>query len=181
MVIIIKNKVNTLTSKEKITQKVLFFIKILLIISTLIFPLFINIMSGIGWISTYSKYGGEFTICGVIMIVSSVLMAAATIFCLCKFNISAAVSGSLGFITAMVILYKMMYYADERGWSDRFTMQPASDIYRNRILPTIIPFIFLIAAVVIQYFSYDEKVKRKLRREEKERKENMPAPKILGE
>jgi heme exporter protein D len=75
----------------------------------------------------------------------------------------------------------MMNIADERGWSDMYTMQPASDMYRNRILPTVIPFVLLIAAAVLQYFSYDEKVKRRLKREEKEKKENMPAPKILGD
>ena len=46
MVIIIKNKVNPLRKKEKITKKILLIIKIFLIATTAIFPMFMNLMSG---------------------------------------------------------------------------------------------------------------------------------------
>ena len=96
-------------------------------------------------------------------------------------RVRRSATDTAGFAAAMTVLAKMMKYADESGWSDRYTMQPASDIYRNRILPTLIPFILLIAAAVLQYFSYDETLKRKIRREEKEKQKNLPAPKILGD
>lgn len=177
----IKNKMNTVTKNEKITKKILVFLKVLLIASTAVYPLFMDLLSGIGWISTYSRYGSEFTVIGTVMVISSGLMSAAVVLCLLKKNISAVVTETAGFAAAMTIMIKMMNIADERGWSDMYTMQPASDMYRNRILPTVIPFVLLIAAAVLQYFSYDEKVKRRLKREEKEKKENMPAPKILGD
>ena len=181
MVIIIKNKVNRLRKKEKITKKILLIIKIFLIATTAIFPMFMNLMSGIGWISTYGGYGSKFIVSGVVMIISSVLMTASVVLCMMKFNLAAVIANTAGFAAAMTVLAKMMKYADESGWSDRYTMQPASDIYRNRILPTLIPFILLIAAAVLQYFSYDETLKRKIRREEKEKQKNLPAPKILGD
>lgn len=172
---------NPVTKKEKITKIILVFIKIFLIASTAVYPLFMNLLSGIGWISTYGKYGSEFTVMGTFMIISSALMTAAVVLCMIKLNVSAVLAETAGFAAAMTVMVKMMNCADERGWSDMYTMQPVSDIYRNRILPTIVPFLLLIAAAVLQYFSYDEKVKRQLKREEKEKKENMPAPKILGD
>lgn len=181
MVIIIKNKVNPLRKKEKITKKILLFIKILLIATTAVFPMFMNLMSGIGWISAYGEYDSKFIVLGTFMIISSVLMTASVILCMMKLNIIAVLTDTVGFAAAMTVLSKMMKFADESGWSDRFTMQPASDIYRNRILPTLIPFILLIAAAVIQYFSYDETIKRKNRREEKEKQKNLPSPKIIGD
>lgn len=172
---------NTVTEKEKITKKILVFLKVLLIASTAVYPLFMDLLSGIGWISAYGKYGSEFTVMGTVMIVSSLLMTAAAVFCLLKFNIPAVVTETAGFAAAMTVMVKMMNIADERGWSDMYTMQPVSDMYRNRILPTVIPFVLLIITAVLQYFSYDEKVKRRQKREEKEKRENMPAPKILGD
>ena len=172
---------NKVTKNEKITKKILVFLKVLLIASTAVNPLFMDLLSGIGWISTYSRYGSEFTVMGTVMVISSGLMSAAVVLCLLKRNISAVVTETAGFAAAMTIMVKMMNIADERGWSDMYTMQPASDMYRNRILPTVIPFVLLIAAAVLQYFSYDEKVKRRLKHEEKEKKENIPAPKILGD
>lgn len=172
---------NRVTEKEKITKIILVFLKVLLIASTAVYPLFMDLLSGIGWISTYGRYGSEFTVMGTVMVISSALMTAAVVLCLLKFNISAVVTETIGFAAAMTIMIKMMNIADESGWSDMYSMQPASDMYRNRILPTLIPFILLIAAAVLQYFSYDEKVKRRLKREEKEKRENMPAPKILGD
>lgn len=172
---------NRVTQNEKITKIILVFIKIMLIASTAVYPLFMNLLSGIGWISTYGKYGTEFTAMGTVMLVSSGLMTAAVVLCMIKRNISAVVTETAGFAAAMTVMVKMMNLADERGWSDMYTMQPVSDMYRNRILPTVIPFVLLIAAAVLQYFSYDESVKRRLKREEKEKKENMPAPKILGD
>lgn len=177
----IKNKLNTVTKKEKITKRILLFLKVLLIASTAVYPLFMDLLSGIGWIFTYGTYGSEFTVMGTVMVISSGLMTVAVVLCMIKRNISAVVTETIGFAAAMTVMVKMMNIADERGWSDMFTMQPVSDMYRNRILPTVIPFVLLIAAAVLQYFSYDEKVKRRLKREQKEKRENMPAPKILGD
>lgn len=181
MVITIENNMNRITKKEKITKNILFIIKIFLIISTVIFPIVMNLLSGIGWISTYTKYGAEFTAMGIVLLISSALMTVALILCLLKFNISAVLLQCVGFTAAMVALVKMMNYADEGGWIHHSTMQPASDIFRNHIMPTLIPFVLLVAVASLQYFAYDQKVKRRLKREEKEKKKNLTAPKILDD
>ncbi len=175
------NKMNQLTKNERFTKNSIFILKICLIISTAVFPLFMNLMSGIGWISTYTRYSNEIRTMGIIILISSALMTLALIFCLLKFNLFAIFTECLGFTVTMTVLTKMMNYADNNGWSNQITMQPASDLYRNRILPTIIPFVLLITIALLQYFSYEEKVKRKIKREEKEKKENMTAPKIIND
>lgn len=193
-VITMKNKKNKLNEKTKISKKkmsdyidgrektrrrITLFLKILLIAATAVFVLCFDLLSGIGWISTYGSYDSAYTAMGVVMLVSVGLMTASAVLCMLKFNITAVVTEIIGFSLAMFSLVKMMGYADELGWSSELTMQPASDIFRNRVLPTIAPFVLLLATAVLQYFSYDARVKRRIKKEEKERRENMPAPKII--
>lgn len=194
--ITIKNNKNNLNNKSKISKKkasnfidgkqkkrrtIIFFLKILLIVLTVVFVLCFDLLSGIGWISTYGGYGGEYTAMGVVMLVSVAFMTAAVVLCMVKFNLTAVIAEIIGFAMAMFSLVKMMNFADELGWSNPATMQPASDIFRNRVLPTIAPFIILLATAALQYFSYDAAVKRRIKREEKEKRENMPAPKIIDD
>jgi hypothetical protein len=60
-------------------------------------------------------------------------------------------------------------------------MELVSDMYRNRILPTIIPFVLIAAAAVMEYFSYSSAVKRRIKREQKEKERNEKTIKILDD
>ncbi|MGN0621860.1 MAG: hypothetical protein ACI4I9_08325 [Porcipelethomonas sp.] len=176
-----KKKMEPVTAKEKILKKTTLIIKIAAILTTLVFPCIFNILSAAGWIYNSGSYGEIFNVYGAVMIVSSAVMAAAAILCCLKLNIAAVIADFIGLIPCMTILYKVVVFADENGWSNKYTMEPVSNMYRNRILPTIIPFVLIIAAAALQFFSYEAAVKRRKKREEKEKRENMPAPKILDD
>lgn len=177
---ITKKKISDyIEGREKKRRRITFFLKILLICLTVVFVLCFDLLSGIGWISTYGEKSSDYLTMGVVMLVSVGLMTVSTVLCMLKFNITAVITEIIGFSLSMFSLIKMMGYADELGWSNEITMQPASDIFRNRVLPTIAPFILLIAVTALQYFSYEAQTKRRIKREEKEKLENMPAPKII--
>ncbi|MBQ7047141.1 MAG: hypothetical protein IJN85_05320 [Oscillospiraceae bacterium] len=165
--------------RERKRRRITLFFKILLIILTVVFVLCFDLLSGIGWISTYGGYDSTYSAMGVLMIVSVGIMTVSAVLCMLKFNVTAVIGEIIGFGMAMLALIKMMNFADAQGWSDPASMQPASDIFRNRVLPTVAPFVVLIVTAALQHFSYDARVKRRKKREEKEKLENMPAPKIV--
>lgn len=175
-----KNKVNHAEKKEKILKKSALILKIAAVAATIIFPCIINVLCAAGWIYNSHSSGEIFKVYGAVMIASSVCMAASAVLCCLKFNVAAVTLDVIGIIPCMTVLYKVVYLANENGWnSRRYPFMSIPNMYRNRILPTIIPFILIIAAAAIQFFSYESAVKRRMKREEKEKRENMPAPKIL--
>lgn len=175
-----KNKTGHAENKEKFFKKTALILKIAAVASTIIFPCVINVLCAAGWIYNSHSSGEIFKVYGAVMIGSSVCMAAAAVLCCLKRNVAAVIADIVGIIPCMTVLYKVTSFARENGWnSPRYPFMSIPNMYRNRILPTIIPFILIIAAAAIQFFSYESAVKRRIKREEKEKRENMPAPKIL--
>ena len=81
----------------------------------------------------------------------------------------------------MTMLHKLALHADKSGWSDKYTMAPISDMYRSRLIPSIIPTVLVIFVAVAQLLSLELKEERRERRKLKKDKENAPAPSVLAD
>lgn len=154
-------------------------LKIILAVLTLIFPVFMVVMTGAGLIYNSESYGEELTRTGFLFIVSGALMAFGCLLCIIKKNIVSLICSCGGFALCMGMLYKLVEHADAAGWSDKFTMERISVMYIQRIVPTAAPFIIAVVIALIQFFSYEAAEKRRQKKKLREEKENQPAPPII--
>ncbi len=117
-------------------------IRIIMIILTLVYPLFMNFLAGTGLIYNKDSYGVKMVIIGILMIISGISMTSGTFLCLSSkkaTNIISLTCSVSGLILCLAMLYLLCSHADNAGWVENYTMNPVSDMYRTRILPVIIP------------------------------------------
>lgn len=160
--------------KLKIVRIVL---RIALILTTIFF-VFSNIIAALGLIS--SAKAGEnwplyFADYGYILIAGAVLLAVGTVLCLLNFSRIAIPFSAAGTVTAIVIMQFISDYADEAGFYSTIRNMPASAVYQQALLPTMIVTVILIALALMQFFSMDEVQKRRRRKQEQEAE----APRIV--
>lgn len=165
---------------------------IVLVLSTIISPMFLNCLGAYGMISHANQniannqdmlqyqqtLMSNMRFYGYTMLVSSLLMTVSTVLCLCKFNIAPMITQSTGFTICMVVMVKISAIADKYGLTDA-EMQPLSEKYFNRHFVSIVPLILLITVCLIRFFSYEERCKRRQKRLDKIAKENAPCEKIV--
>ncbi len=142
-------------------KKIKIFLKILLIISFCIFPLFFNIMGGIALI--YNAHinisGGlidhadfiSYRNMGAMMASSGIMMTFATVFVFRKKNIISVTLELIGLIMCMYVLFRLRNIAAENGLSDS-GMTPYKDIYFLRHFPTILHSALLCILAFLQRF-----------------------------
>jgi hypothetical protein len=160
--------------------------KTALMILTAVYPVFMVMMTGAGLISNKDSYGSVICGYGIYLIASGTVMTAAAILCLFRKSLANFISpllSSAGFVLCMIITYKLVKHAESAGWSGvgRYENIPVSNMYKERILPTTIPFLLTIAISAIQFFSYDAREERRLRKKLRKEKENAAAPPIIGD
>lgn len=117
-------------------------IRIIMIILTLVYPLFMTCLTGIGLIYNKSSYGAETALIGFFLIFSGISMTSGAFLSLAQKkskNIAALACSICGLAVCLVSLYLLCRHADSAGWCDNYTLLPVSDMYRRRILPVIIP------------------------------------------
>ncbi|MCM1132976.1 MAG: hypothetical protein NC340_05855 [Ruminococcus flavefaciens] len=117
-------------------------IKIIMMILTLIYPVFMTCLAGAGLIYNKSGYGAEIALIGIFLIISGILMTVGAVLCLSGkklLNIISLACSVLGLALCLAMLYLLCTHADNAGWSDNYTMNPVSAMYRARILPVIFP------------------------------------------
>lgn len=117
-------------------------IRIIMIILTLVYPLFMVCMTGAGLLYNSSSYGTKIAYIGVFLIFSGILMTSGAFLSISqkKSKNTASLACSLvGLIICLVSLYLLCVHADGAGWCDNYTLMPVSDMYRRRILPVIVP------------------------------------------
>lgn len=167
-------------------------LSIILVLSTIISPIFLNCLGAYGLISNANEnlannpdmleyqqtLMSNMRFYGYTMLVSSILMTISTVLCLCKFNIVPMITQSIGFTICMVVMVKISAIADKYGLTD-IEMQPLSEKYFNRHFVSIVPLILLIIICLIRFFSYDERSKRRQKHLDKIAKENAPCEKIV--
>ncbi|MGN0580498.1 MAG: hypothetical protein ACI4JE_06450 [Ruminococcus sp.] len=153
--------------------------KLILTLLTAVFSMFMVIMTGSGLIYNSESYGPEMRSLGIVFIAAAALMGLGNLFIWLKMNVFSLISSSTGFIMCMMSLYKLKNHADAAGWSDKYTMEPISSMYVQRIMPVIIPFLLAVIIALMQFFSYEAAEKRRIRKDEKKKKEDAPSPPII--
>ena len=166
------------------------FLNIAVIILTLIYPLFFNLLGGISLISQaqenlslgllqISDYNLYYRY-GVMMLVSSGLMVIADILYFCKLNIlPMAVSGT-GLSLCIYAAKSLMDISEKFGLSDE-NMQPLYEKYQSRHFPTAFLFAVICIGALIRFFSYEQKLRRSQKKQLKLDRLNKSAVKIIDD
>ena len=113
-----------------------------MLILTAVYPLFMVTMSGAGLIYNRSSYGEKLCTVGVLLIVSGIAVTAGALLSLPEKRITAVLSLILtagGLVLCLCMLSMLISHADSAGWSDSYTMEPVSGMYRRRIMPAVLP------------------------------------------
>lgn len=109
---------------------------------TIIYPLIMVCTAGAGLIYNGESYGRELESVGIWLIISGLAMTLGTIGTFFRkriFRIISAIFTVVGLAVCLVMVYKVCSHADYAGWVDNFTMEPVSRMYRERLLPVIVP------------------------------------------
>lgn len=151
---------------------------------SLYYSLAMTALSGAGLILNRSSYGAELEKTGFFLIASAFLMTAGAILCLFRKNLPdiASIALSLcGFALCMVMLHRLVSHADRSGWTDKYTLQPVSDMYRARIMPCIIPVALSVIIATVQLCSHELSQQRRAAKAARQAKKNAPAPSVIGD
>ena len=117
-------------------------LKIVLAVSTLIYPLFMVILSGAGLVFNGNSYGLKLVLCGIFWIVSGLMLTSGSLLCLMKKNIPALILSSAGFLICMTVLFIVTTHAEKYSWNMPYYAEfTVSGMYIKRIIPTALPFI----------------------------------------
>ena len=165
--------------KDRILQVLQIFLKLALVVTTLIYPLFMDLLTALGWTVNAHSYGAKFRILAAVVAVGALLMTAGVILALCKKDIAALVTGFFPLMGAVSIATSI---AEAAGWapqSEAHLGRSAYQIWADRMLPTIAPYCLLVAVALLHYFSYEASAARREKKRQKEEFENRPAPKIV--
>ncbi len=163
-------------------------LRVLMILSTLVFPGFMCGMSASGWLynARLGNYPDQFLDYAYYLYAGAIALTLAVILCMLGIRetrwLCSAIAiplGSVGMALIWSILSLFMTYADNNFSGQRETLQPISEIYQNRIAPCILPFAIMFFLSLAQLFSYDARVYRKQRRMKRLEKLYAPAPRIL--
>lgn len=158
--------------------------KVILIILTAVYPLFMVGLSGAGLIYNKESYGSNLAAVGTFLIASGFLMVLGTILCLPRKNLPNTVSlicSAGGLLLCLIMMFKLCSHADAAGWTDKYALTPISDMFRARIMPSIAPAVIAVIVALIQLFSYEAAEERRKRRKSRQERENAPAPKIIDD
>lgn len=153
-----------------------------LIATTLIYPLFMDILTALGWTVNSHSYGHRFNTYAALLAVGGLLVAAGTVLCLFQKDIAAVICALAGGVATTVSGALGISVAAASGWASPTEAnfgKMAATLWSKRIYPTWVPVLLICALAAIHFFSYDEKVARTARRKAKIDHENRPAPKIV--
>lgn len=159
-------------------------LKVIMLAMSLYYSLAMTALSGAGLIRNRVSYGAELEKTGIFLIISAILMTAGAILCLFRKDLPdiASIALSLcGFALCMIMLKRLTAHADSSGWTDKYTLQPISDMYRARIMPCIIPAALSVIIAAAQLCSYELAQQRRSARARQQAKKNAPAPSVLDD
>jgi hypothetical protein len=140
-------------------KKLKLILKILLIVFTLIYPLFFNLLGGIGTIYESSenfkvelideKHFEKMRLIGVFMLSSSFFMTMATLIYFFRKKVLSFVFETLGFSLCMYSLFKLSEVANSLAISDD-NFVPYSEKYFINHFPTILHLIILLILLLLK-------------------------------
>ena len=160
--------------------------KIIMLVLTVVFPLFMVAMTGAGMIKYRSSYDEYLPNIGIYFVISSALMTLGAVLCIFRKslpNLISFICTVSGFTLCMIMLKRFTDRADKSGWTGygRYQFMPVSDMFTGRILPVILPCAIAAVIAAVQFFSYDASEERRKRKERKKAKDEAPAPSVLGD
>lgn len=134
--------------------------KAAMLLLSLYFSCAMTVLSGAGLIHNRESYGSSLARTGLFMVIAAALMTAGAVLCLFRRRLPGilSIAASLsGFVLCMAMLKKLTDHADAKGWTDKYTLMPVSDMYRSRILPCIIPVAMALFIAALQLFSSEKR------------------------
>ena len=143
--------------KLRKTDTIIFILKIILILLTAVYPLTFVTLSGAGLVLNRESYGESLCITGILLIASGGLMTAGAVLCCLRKNLVSAVCSLSGFGLCMAMFIRLAEHADRCGWTVARTLQPVSDMYRDRLLPAAFPVALTVIIAAVQHFFPKEK------------------------
>lgn len=141
-------------NKKKIFYNVYMIIMALL---TVIYSLIMVCMAGAGLVYNGESYGRELENAGIWLIISGILMTVGTVTAFFKkriFLIISAILTAVGLAVCLVMVYIVCTHADSAGWADNHTMEPVSRMYKERLLPVIVPAVMNLAVNFFKMRNY---------------------------
>ena len=133
-------------------------VKTATLLLSLYYSLAMPILAGAGLIYNRKSYGAEMEKTGIFLIIAASLMTAGAILCLFRRELPNMLSPFLsvgGMVLCMVMLSKLISHADKNGWTDKYSLQPISGMYKVRLLPCMIPVVLSAAIAAVQLCSGD--------------------------
>ncbi len=135
------------------------FFSIILLLSAVIYPGFMAILSAAGWLYNVraGNYPPVFRSYAVWMLAGSLLLLTGTVLCLLgkrfrRCNVPAAVSAIAGCAACLATLYQLMAYADQHFPGIGESMQPVSALYRDRLLPVLLPAVLIVGCSICRHW-----------------------------
>ncbi|MBQ8959746.1 MAG: hypothetical protein IJ071_00815 [Ruminococcus sp.] len=159
-------------------------VKAAAVILAVVFPGAMAIPAGAGIMSHRDTYGDELWAQGLLLLISGAAVLLAGLLTLSRKslpNILALLLDIPGIALCMAMVYKICDHADRAGWSDKFTMEPVSHMYKGRLIPCVIPAALILIIAVLQLSSEEASAERRRRRQLRLEKENAPAPPVIDE
>lgn len=149
-------------------------LKIILLILTAVYILFYNILGGTGIIyeAVTNRSAGLLNqhdyrvllVAGTFFLASSGLMIASTGTLFMKKLRLSVIAETAGIILCMSALFVIVNTAEKVGITDG-NLQPYTNVYMIRHLPSLAHFVVICVFVTADYLSYDNKVLRKKKKQ----------------
>lgn len=124
-----------------------------MVLLTVIYSLIMVCMAGAGLIYNGESYGRELENAGIWLIISGILMTAGTFTAFLKkpiFRVISAILTAVGLTVCIAMVYIVCTHADNAGWADNHTMEPVSRMYKERLLPVIVPAVMNLAVKIFR-------------------------------
>lgn len=166
------------------TQKIIHTLLIVLLLLSFVLYGFMAVMSAAGWLYNVREgnypdifrsfaqwmYAGTALLFAAVILV---LLSSKSRFCYCA--LAAMPCAGLGLTACLSSLYRFCVYADQNFSGIGDTMQPVSELYRDRLLPLIFPAVLCFVLAAWHFWSEDARDFRNKKRAA----DDAPAPGIL--
>lgn len=139
-------------------------VKALTLVLTMIYPLFMTVMTGSGLLYNRISYGSYITTLAVLLIFSGVFITVGILLTLPRKKLFSIISLPVtvcSFILFMAVLSRLTKFADKQGWqgSGRYIGISVSNMYKSRLMPVVFPAAAAVIIALIQCFLYDSNKK----------------------
>ncbi len=156
---------------------------ILLVITLIVFPLFLSSLVAAGWLINAESYGAPFFAYGVWLLIFEGVLLLAVILYFCKLDMPAILGAVISYLPMLWISMRAISIAEENGWggqTEESFGRNAFTVWRDGLIGNAIPVVLLLVLAVSRYLSYDAVVRRQQKKARKKAEENRKAPSILG-